>query len=150
MLSLLAAPTLAAICSTASIEQAYREADVVAHVRVVAETRITDDEPSAAWQARWGEYSPVLLHRLRVKRTFKGQPGPEIRMFQEVTSGRFEVDLGGEYLLFLHYYRYRPHKGSGSIVRGAMRVKYACGPSQRWSTVKPGDLPRLNRLAARR
>jgi hypothetical protein len=137
-----------ALCSGTSLEQEYREADLVVRAVVVAETRVSDDEPSAEYRARWGDYSPVLLDRLRVLEVFKGRPGPSIKFFQEVTSGRFDVDLGREYLLFLN--PHRPSPGRGAEARGAVYVRYACGQSKPWPQVEPGALSRLRAWARRR
>jgi hypothetical protein len=132
----------AALCSGASLEQEYREADLVVRALVVAETRVSDDEPSAEYKARWGDYSPVLLNRLRVLEVFKGRPGPSIKFFQEVSSGRFDLDLGREYLLFLNYHRPPP----GAEARGAVYVRYSCGQSKSLSEVEPGTPLRLRAL----
>jgi hypothetical protein len=135
-----------ALCSGAGVDREYREADVVVRALVVAETRVADDEPSPAWRARWGDYSPVMLHRLRVLEIFKGRPGPAVTLFQEGTSGRFDVDMGSEYLIFLNYDR--PLRRRGSAARGAMYVRYACGQSKLWSSVDRRDLARIRTLAA--
>jgi hypothetical protein len=145
---LLNAAAAGALCSGTGVDREYREADVVVRARVVAETRAADDEPSAAWRARWGDYSPVMLHRLRVLETFKGRPGPAINLFQEVTSARFDVDMGSEYLLFLNYDR--PSATRGSAARGAMHIRYACGQSKLWSGVQPRDFARVRTLSRRR
>jgi hypothetical protein len=137
----------AALCSDADLPEDFREADIVARVRVVSENRVADDEPSASFVARWGDYSPVVLDRLRVVETFKGRPGPSIRFFQTIDSGRYDLELGEEYLIFLHYYR--PYPGSGSIVRGAMYVKHACGQSEEWSKVSQSKLAAVRRLSSR-
>ena len=136
-----------ALCSGAGVDREYREADVVVRARVVAETLVADDEPSAAHRARWGDYSPVLLNRLRVLEVFKGRPGPAIALFQEVTSGRFPVDMGSDYLIFLNYSR--PFPGRGSAARGAMYVRYACGQSKPWNNVDARDLARVRALSRR-
>jgi hypothetical protein len=135
-------------CSGASVDQEYREADVVVRARVLAGRRIHGgDEPSRTWRARWGEYTPVMLHRLRVSQVFKGQPGPSINLFQEVTSGRLEVDVGQDYLIFLSYIR--PYRSRGSAARGAMYVRYACGQSRPWQQVTPRTHARLRALSRR-
>ena len=134
-----------ALCSGASVTQEYREADVVVRARVVAETMVWDDEPSAEFRARWGESGYVQLYRFRVSHVFKGRPGPTINLFQEVNSGRFPVDIDEDYLLFLSYIR--PHASRPSAARGAMTVRYACGQSKRWSEVRPQDLARVQALA---
>lgn len=146
-LSALAASPAAALCSGASLEQEYRAADLVVRALVVAEARISDDEPSGEYRARYGDYSPVLLNRLRVLEVFKGRPGPSVKLFQEVTSGRFHVDLGGEYLIFLHYHR--PRRDRAAEARGAVYVLYACGQSKPWRKVEPGALERLRAWRAR-
>lgn len=134
-----------ALCSGASLEREYREADVVVRARLVSEIRVWDDEPSAAFRAQWGEYFPVVLYRLRVSRVFKGRPGPRINLFQEVTSGRFDIDLDKDYLLFLNYIR--PYHGRPVAARGAMYVRYACGQSKPWQEVRQADLARLRDLS---
>jgi hypothetical protein len=145
-LLLLLLPTPAfALCSTAELEQDFREADVIVRARSVAETRVADDELSPSFRARWGDYSPVVLYRLRVVEVFKGRPGPTINFFQQVDSGRFDVDLGKEYLIFLRYYR--PYPGSGSIIRGAMYVKHTCGQTQAWAEVSRGELAAVRELS---
>jgi hypothetical protein len=132
-------------CSGAGIDQEYREADVVVQARAIAGRRIDGgDEPSPAWLARWGEYTPVILHRLRVSEVFKGRPGPSIILFQEVASGRFEVDVGQIYLVFLNYIR--PQPGRGSAAQGAMYVRYACGESRPWQQVAPRSIAQLRAL----
>lgn len=137
-----------ALCSGSSVDREFRDADIVVRARVVAEARVWDDEPSPAYRARWGDYSPVMLHRLRVLQVFKGRPGPTINLFQEVTSGRFDLDPAGDYLLFLTYHR--PFPGRGSAARGAMYVPNTCGQSKLWSTVAPAALDRLRFLSRRR
>lgn len=106
-----------------------------------------DDEMSPAYLARWGNYTTVILYRLRVVETFKGLPGPTINFFEEVSSGAFYVDIGEEYLLFFNYHR--PYPGRGSAARGTVRVRYACGQSKAWGKVKPVDLNRVRLLSAR-
>lgn len=130
-----------ALCSGASADQEYRQADVVVRATVASSMRLKDDEPTPAVSARWGDNPYVELHRLRVIRIFKGRPGPAINLFQEVDSGRFPIDLAGDYLIFLNYHR--PHRGRGSAARGAMYVRYACGQSKLWRDVRPADLARL-------
>src|SRR5687768_14821683 len=92
-LVLMASAPAAALCSGAPISKEHQEADFVVRARVVAETRVTDDEPSAAHRALWGEYSPTVLNRLRVLEVFKGRPGATIAFFQEIDSGRFDLDI---------------------------------------------------------
>jgi hypothetical protein len=107
--------------------------------------RVADDELTPAFRARWGEYSPVTLHRVKIVEVFKGKPGPTINLFEEVSSGRYGVDLGEEYLLFFTYYR--PSATRGSAARGAMYVRHTCGQTRPWSEVSSGYLSRLRALA---
>jgi hypothetical protein len=139
-----AAQPARALCSTATLGEDYRQADIVVRARVVAETRVADDEPGPAYRARWGDYTPVTLHRLRVVEIFKGKPGPSVNLFEEVNSGRFGVEIGEEYLLFFTYYP--PSRGRGSAARGAMYVRNACGQSKRWHEVKAAELARLRSM----
>lgn len=149
LLSLAFLPASAwAACSGASLDREYREADLVVRARVVAETRHADDEMTPVARARWGGYSPVVLNRLRVLETFKGRPGPTLNLFQQVTSGRFDVEMGHDYLLFFNYTR--PWPEMGSAARGTVHVRHACGQSRLWSEVTAGRLARLRTLAARR
>lgn len=145
MLLALAGSPVHALCSGATVDQEYREADVVVRATVTSSMRLDDDEPTPAVTARWGENPYVELHRLRVTKVFKGRPGPTINLFQEVTSARFPVDLAGDYLIFLNYHR--PHAGRGSAARGAMYVRYACGQSKLWREVRPADLSRLRAIS---
>jgi hypothetical protein len=147
LLALPAAPA-AAVCSGASLEEEYRGADFVVRARLVAETRLWDDEPSPAVRAIWGTSGHVLLYRLRVLETFKGAPGTRLPLFQEVNSGRFEIDPDRDYLLFLN--RIAPYPGRPAAARGATYVRHACGQSKPWVEVEDGTPARLRRLAARR
>lgn len=146
LLALLASPARA-VCSGASLEQEYREADLVVRARLVAESSVWDDEPSAASRAQWGDYYPVRLYRLRVLERFKGSPGPRIILFQEVTSGRFDIDRDKDYLLFLNYSR--PSRGRPSAARGATYVRHACGQSKPASEVPARDLAGLRAMSSR-
>ena len=134
-----------ALCSTTDVTTAYREADVVARVTVVAHQFTADDEPSSAWIRYWGDYSPVALYRFRVTTIFKGKPGSTIKFFEPTDSGRLDPSLGKEYLLFLHYYPRAA--GLGEVTRGATYVKHVCGPSGLWTKVSNGDMTELTKLA---
>lgn len=134
-----------AVCSTASLEQDYAEADVVVRARVVAETVVVDDEPTPAVTARWGTYFPMSLHRVRVIEIFKGRPGPTINLLEEVSSGRYGVTLGNEYLLFFTYHR--PSEDRGSVARGAMYVRHTCEQTRHWNEVSSTYRARLRSLA---
>jgi len=147
IIALLFASPAAALCSGESLAREYREADLVIRARLVAETNVHDDAPSPGWRRQWGDYSPVVLYRLTVGQVFKGRPGPHVALFQERSSGRFEIGWDEDYLLFLHYIR--PHPGRPAAARGATYVRYACGQSKRWREVAPAVRMRLGRLAER-
>lgn len=147
-LAMIAADPAGAICSGASLEQEFREADVVVRARLVSELNVWDDEPSAAFRAQWGNFSPVVLYRLAVAETFKGRPGPRIRFFEERNSGAFYLDPDRDYLLFLTYNR--PEPGRPAAARGAMYVRHACGQSKEWSEVPAEARARLRALAGPR
>ena len=112
----------------------------------LAETHAADDELSPEFRAFWGDYSPVMLHRIRILDVLKGADRPSIGFFQEVSSGRFDVELGGEYLLFFH--RHRPYSGGGSVLRDAVYVRHACGPSKPWREVTALEVVTLCVLTA--
>ncbi|HSF11342.1 MAG TPA: hypothetical protein VLA50_00055 [Erythrobacter sp.] len=141
-LCLLASPAHA-LCTSASLVEDFRQADLVVRVVVTAETLVTDDEPNAAFVARWGDYSPVVLHRLRVVEAFKGRPGPSVRLFQTVDSGRYGLGVGEEHLLFLSYHQ--PAKSRPAAARGATYVRHTCGLSNTWKSVAPNVIELLRR-----
>lgn len=147
-LLLLAGSPARAVCGGESMDREFREADVIVRARLVSEVNAWDDAPSAAFRARWGDGSRVVLYGLRVREVFKGAPGPRIAFFEERNSGAFYLDMDKDYLLFLYFIR--PYPGRPSAARGAMRMKYACGQSKLWEEVKPRDLARLRALSARR
>lgn len=134
-----------ALCSTATLDDDYQQSDVVVRAIVTAETWVADDEPDEEFVAQWGGYSPVTLHRLRVIEVFKGRPEPTVNLFQEVTSARFAVDVGQEYLIFLSY---QPQLTEQPLTaRGALYVRNACGQSGLWSSVDTSELSRLRSLS---
>jgi|GEM_PF-5440024 hypothetical protein len=137
-----------AVCTTATLADDYQQADLVVRAIVTAETRAADDEPSIAFRKRWGDYSPVTLHRLRVVEAFKGKPGPTISLFETVDSGRFGAELGDEYLIFLSYYP--PAKFRPATARGATFVRHTCGQSKNWKKVSSSEIARLRALNLKR
>jgi hypothetical protein len=137
---------VAALCSGATVEREFREADLVIRARLVSETATWDDAPSAAYQKKWGLGDLVSLYGLKVVEVFKGAPGARVEMFMEHNSGAFYVDMDKDYLLFLRYIR--PYPGRPAAARGATDMKYACGQSKPWSEVRARDLARLRGLAA--
>ncbi|HEY0112821.1 MAG TPA: hypothetical protein VGB59_06670 [Allosphingosinicella sp.] len=145
---LLIAPPAHALCSGETLQDEFREADLVVRAKLVSEINAADDAPSAAFRAQWGNGAPVVLYGLRVLDVFKGRPGPRINFFEERNSGAFYLDMDGDYLLFLHYIR--PYPGRPRAARGAMYVRYACGQSKSWHDVKSRELATLRRLSMRR
>jgi hypothetical protein len=147
LLSLAAAPAHA-LCSGATVQQEFREADVVVRARLVSELNAWNDEPSASYRARWGDSGSVVLYGLRVAEVFKGAPASRISLFEERNSGAFYLDADKDYLLFLNYIR--PYPGRPTAAPGAVDVRYACGQSKPWNEVRPGDLATLRRIARQR
>lgn len=137
-----------ALCTSATLTQDYRQADLVVRVIVTAETRAADDEAGIAFRKRWGDYSPVTLHRLRIVEVFKGRPGPLVNLFETVDSGRFGVDLGSEYLMFLSYYP--PAKSRPTAAQGATFVRHTCGQTKDWKQVSRSEIARLRALNTRK
>jgi hypothetical protein len=147
LIFILAATPAHASCSGGTLEEEYKAADVVVRARLVSETNVHDDAPSAAYRKRWGDGAAVVLYGLRVTDVFKGIPGPRIALFQERNSGAFYLDMNTDYLLFLTYIR--PYRGRPTAARGAMHVRYACGQSQPWAAVSDTMLSGLRRLSRR-
>jgi hypothetical protein len=71
---LLGAAPAAAGCSGAGLEREYRAVDVVARVRVMAETRVMDAEPSAATIRQWGDYFRSHFIGCESSRSSRGGP----------------------------------------------------------------------------
>lgn len=142
-----AASPAAALCSGASVEREFGEADLVIRARLVSETNSWSDDPSPRYRAHWGEASAVL-YGLRVSETFKGSAPARINLFQERNSGAFYLDPDRDYLLFLN--RIPAWPGRPLVAAGAYYVRYACGQSKRWDEVRPADLRVVRSLSTRR
>lgn len=119
---------------------------MVVRVRMVSEINSWTDEPSAAYQRRWGTGAPIVLYGLGVQEVFKGAPGPRIRLFEERNSGAFYLDADMDYLLFLTYRRPSPDRPEAA--RGSMYVRYACGQSKPWAEVHPADVAEVQALSS--
>ena len=133
-----------ALCTTATTEQDYLQADTVVRAVVTAETTVADDEPNAEFKINWGEYSPVRLSKLRVLEIFKGKPGQSVNLFQTLDSGRFDVQLGKEYLFFVTYY---PITNTTPLVaQGATFIRHTCGQTKLWKAVSSTELTLLEAL----
>jgi hypothetical protein len=145
--AMISSPAMA-LCSGASVQREYREADLVIRARLVSQVDTWNDEPDAAYMKRWGGSGLVTRYGLRPLEVFKGLPGKTVIFFEEHDSGAFYVDIDKDYLLFLNYYK--PTRKTPEAARGAVYVGYACGQSKPWNDVKPTDLATLKRTAARR
>lgn len=132
------------LCTTATTEQDHRQADIVVRAVVTAETTATDDEPNAEFENSWGEYSPTRLSKLRVLEIFKGKPGQSVKLFQTLDSGRFDAQLGKEYLFFISYYPIT--HTIPSVARGATFIRHACGQSKLWNAVSSTEVTFLEAL----
>ena len=143
-IALCAASASHAACSGATVEEEFRQADVVVRARLVSEETAWNDAPSARYRARWGP-APAVRYELRVLDTFKGQAGPRIAFFQERNSGAFYLDPDRDYLL--HLTRIAVYSGRPAAAVGAYHVRYACGQSKPWDEVRPEDLRSLRRLS---
>jgi hypothetical protein len=137
-----------ALCSGASLEQEFREADLVVRARLVSEVKAWDDSPSTAFKKQWGDGGPVILYGLATIEVFKGRPGRRLDFFEEQNSGAFYLDVDRDYLLFVNYVR--PYPGRPEAARGAVHVRYACGQSRPWSKVGAGQLAALRLWSAPR
>ena len=122
-----------AVCSGGTLQQEFRQADVVVRARLRSEINAHDDAPSATFRRRWGNGSPVVLYGLNVVEVFKGRPGPRIAFFQERNSGAFYIDLDKDYLLIMSYIR--PYPGRPTAARGALHIRYAGGQSRPWAEI---------------
>ena len=74
-----------------SVEQEYQQSSLV----FVGHVTATSAVPATA---SFYEGSPYTI---RVKEIFRGRPGHTVTVFSENRSGRFPVDVGGDYLIFL-------------------------------------------------
>ena len=113
----------------------FRESSMVIRGTVLENHRIfpiDEDDPDL-------EY--LVIARVRVERTFKGQAPREILLMSEQNSGGFYVDEGRSYLLFLHrparpgWTRgYRPDQTAFVARYPRPRfINYSCGQSMLWS-----------------
>jgi hypothetical protein len=127
-----------------TIPQEFRDSRWVARVKVIA-ARDHWSDTEESWS----------LYRIRVMHAYKGMPPAEFKFFSFRNSGGFYLDrpwhghdIGGEYLLFLN--PWRTYRGMPKAQRGTVFANYACGQSQEWWKVPPGDRRLLDRLARER
>jgi hypothetical protein len=99
------------------------------------------------------------IYRIRVERSYKGEPPRELRFFTYRDSGGFYMDrawkalpeghdVGGEYLLFLNPSPRR--RGNPAAMTGTVFVNYSCGVSKAWREVSAAERNALTRLEAPR
>jgi hypothetical protein len=49
-----------------------------------------------------GYFLEGTMYEVKVERGFRGAPGPTLELFDENTSGRFDMTAGTKYLLFIY------------------------------------------------
>lgn len=103
------------------------------------------DDPDAAFVREWGFGGPAERYELVVAETFKG-PAGNLAVFQWLDSGRFDLDVDKDYLLFLHLREVEAN--TPSQARDTYSVKFACGPSAPWDEVSEQDRQEVARLKA--
>src|SRR5690348_15937531 len=74
-----------------STEQEYRESDFVFVGRVVAARSVPEGKL----------LNEGTRYTVRVTEVFRGHPARTLSVFSENSSGRFPMDIGGSYLVFL-------------------------------------------------
>jgi hypothetical protein len=86
---------VAAVCLNGfpSVEDEYNKCDMVFIGHVVSEQPEPEDPP---------RYLEGTTYTVRVDEVLRGKPSPTLRLFSENSSGRFPMEVGGKYLLFLH------------------------------------------------
>ena len=147
LLALAGAPA-AALCSGDTFEREYAQADLLVRARLDSEQLINHDEPiPAAQRGRLGDDFPVMIYRLKIDGVYKGRAAPTETLFQVWHSGRFPIDQGRDYLLFLS--RYPKRAGLPSATQGATYVRHACGQSKPWVELDGATRAKLGRLAVR-
>jgi hypothetical protein len=85
---------------------------------MVVVASVVEEKPVAAMPD--GYFLEGKMYELNVEKTFRGKPGPMLELFDENTSGRFDMSVGTKYLLFV----YEEH--------GRLRVDN-CGNSKEFS-----------------
>jgi hypothetical protein len=100
-----------------SIEQEYRDSSAVFTGHVVSAKDVPDfAEPGFLAGTRYV---------VRVTRVFKGRPGRTITLFTEYSSGRFPMDVGADYLVFLSVRKGEPAAVDYCGNSGLLREKSA-------------------------
>jgi hypothetical protein len=95
-----------------------------------------------------GEFFAATVYNIRVDQTFKGTVPKTLHYYTENDSGRFNLDVGTPFLLFLKPMPadYEDRK----IAPGAFLVNYNCGQSRPWSEISAIDRDQLAALSRRK
>ncbi|MES1199591.1 MAG: hypothetical protein ABUS48_06390 [Pseudomonadota bacterium] len=113
-----------------SVANEFARAQYVVIARVTATTWLGEDGRPTTLHGPFGNggdapsgFDPYLgaYYDLAVSRVFKGRPGSRLRLFSENTSGRFPLEPGQQYLLFVSTDTFE--------IIGAKRTIDACGNS---------------------
>lgn len=145
--ALASATPAAALCSGDTFDREYAGADLVVRARLVSERLIHHDEPiPAALRRRFGADFPVMIYGLGVRGIYKGHAARTETLFQVWHSGRFPMDQGADYLLFLT--RHPEGADMPDASQGAYYVRHACGQSKAWQELDQGTRSLLSRLPA--
>ena len=76
-----------------SVEQEYRQSSVVFVGRVTAATAVLETK----------SFYDGTRYTIQVKETFRGRPRHILTVFSENSTGRFPMEVGADYLLFLSF-----------------------------------------------
>ena len=74
-----------------SVEQEYQQSDLVFVGRVTAANEVPETKP----------FYEGTRYTIQVKKIFRGLPGHTLTVFSENSSGRFPMNIGADYLVFL-------------------------------------------------
>lgn len=93
-----------------SVTEEFSRARYVVTVRVISETWLGEDGAKKALKPPfqngasrpWG-FDPYLgaYYRVKIISVFKGRPSTTLRVFSENSTGRFILNVGADYLLFV-------------------------------------------------
>jgi hypothetical protein len=61
---------------------------------------VVQEKPIAAMPDEY--FLEGKIYGLTVEKAFRGNPGPTLELFDENTSGRFDMSVGTKYLLFVY------------------------------------------------
>lgn len=89
-----------------SVEQEYQQSDLVFVGRVTAAKAVPEAKP----------FDEGTRYKIQVKKTFRGRPGHTLTVFSENSSGRFPMNIGVDYLVFLSPSRVLKNSGLAPAV----------------------------------